>query len=86
MLEAEADDTPLATELAWEFVGRIRRGEQPSRKEYIERLPDEKNRERFTFLIQMDAFAQAFADISADLELKKSLSELPKDGPDIVQE
>lgn len=79
------DELSLATELAWDFVQKVRKGGQPSRAEYLARLPDEKNRERFNFLVNMDDLAQNFVNIQADLELKQALSDLPKDGPDIVQ-
>lgn len=79
------DELSFAVDLAWDFVQKVREGEQPSRTKYLARLPDEKNRERFNFLVNMDDLAQNFANIQADLELKDSPSDLPKDGPDIVQ-
>lgn len=63
------DELSLATKLAWDFVQKVREGGQPSRAEYLARLPNEENRERFNFLVNMDGLAQPLANIQADLEL-----------------
>lgn len=74
-----------ATELAYEFVQKTRSGECLSRKEYHARLSTKEERDEFDFCVSMDGFVQGFADAHADLELKQALSELPRDGPDIVK-
>ena len=45
-----------ATELAWEYCNRIRRGEHPSLNEFRNGLPDEKSKQEFDLLVNMDEF------------------------------
>ncbi len=83
--QEDTDEFPLATELAWEYVEKVKTGKHASLSEYLAKLPDEENRSRFLFLANMHALAESFADAQATLELREALSELPKHGPDIAR-
>jgi len=77
------DELSLVATLAFQFVQKVRKGQKPSRAQYLAKLPDESSRSEFNFLVDMDGMVQGMADASADLELKRALSELPRNKPDI---
>ena len=81
----QPDESSLAAQLAYEFWGKQRAGQQPDFASYLARLPEDQYGE-FEQLVSLAETLGRFVNTEATLELSKSLSELPTDGPDIVQE
>lgn len=55
----------LITDLAWEYCDKARKGQNPKKQEYLERLPDDAAREEFEVLTGFSELVDLTVEIDA---------------------